>query len=104
MEAWCVGIAGRNSCWRWGRPRGPTPRGLLFVSSSAARGLGPDRVDRAVALLDVDNLSFLIDHERRAISDSRGFDQDPVRLGNFALRKVAQHRDLDVVFRGELAL
>ena len=74
------------------------------MSAAATRGFGAGGVDCGVALLDVDDFSRLIDHERGAVRDARGFDQHPVRFADFAFGKIAEQGNLDVVLSGELLL
>jgi len=73
------------------------------VSSATTRGLGSGWVDSGVALLDIDNLPFFVDHERGAIRHS-GFHQHSVVLADFAFGEIAEKRDLNVVLGGEFFL
>lgn len=64
---------------------------------AAARRFGPGGVDGGVALLDIDDLPFLVDYKRGAVRNSVVFDQNPVSLGNLPLCEIAEQRDFDLV-------
>src|SRR5215510_809383 len=82
--------------------RGDKIRGLLLLQQSARLNRST-RVNRCIALFDVANDAFLIDHERGARSGARGFVENAVILDNLALLEVAEQREAEsFAFRTEV--
>src|SRR5215467_1399146 len=70
----------------------------------AASRLCPRRVDCCIALLDVDDLSFLVHDEGRAIRHTGCLNEYAVRFRYRAIFEIAQHRYLDFILGCELPL
>jgi hypothetical protein len=74
------------------------------VSCPAARIRGASRVDSGIALLDVGDFSSFIDHESGPVRYACILIQNPVRLTDFTLGKIAEDRERQVVLCGEFLL
>src|SRR5262245_26035349 len=72
--------------------RGDKIRGLLLLQQSARLNRST-RVNRCIALFDVANDAFLVDHERGARAGARGLVENAVILDNLALLEVAEQRE-----------
>ena len=62
------------------------------VGQAAARQFGAARIDGPATLLDVNDFSVLINHERGAVRHSRLGNKNAILRGDLALRKIAQQR------------
>ena len=65
----------------------------LLVFQQAARIVGAGRIDRFIALLDVRDDSFPVDHKRRALGGGKVIsDQDAVLSDHFAIEVTEQRK------------
>ena len=71
---------------------------------TTASGLRPRRIDRRIALFDVDDLAFLIDDKRGPVGHAVLGHQYAVGRGHFTFGEIAQEGELHVVLGGEFFL
>ena len=74
------------------------------MSRPAASCIRSGRVDRATSFLDVNDLPFLIHHERGAVSHAGLGDENAVRSHHLAVEEIAQQGERSVEFGGEFFL